>query len=53
MNTTTASPKFYIADAGRGYAVIDNDGDGELDWFPTYDEAATRLAELSDPDADR
>jgi hypothetical protein len=32
---------------------VNDHGDGETDWFPTYSEAAERLAELLDPEADR
>lgn len=45
-------PRYYITDAGRGYAVISKDGDGEYDYFPTLDEAQDALDHLSDPEGD-
>jgi hypothetical protein len=36
-------PRWYLADAGRGYAVVDDNGDGEYDYFPTLTEAQDAL----------
>jgi hypothetical protein len=53
MNTTTASPAYYVTPVIRGYTVVSSQGDGEVEWFPTEAEADEKAAELNDPEADR